>query len=832
MKTAAALAAFALLLVLLTWMGWRSFNGKAEQFDRAFGELDRFATVEAALQRDVLSARAGVLRNYDPLVRHIAELEASTARLRDITARDPATDAVIDGLDRALSQQESLVEQFKTNNALLQNSVSYFVKFTSRVDPALDEGGFAETVRSLVAAVLRLTLDTSDASTRQVQARLDDLARTQAPNDPMLVSALLAHGRLLQGLLPATDRLLRQLLATATRPELDQLHGALMTRELASRAVGRQSRFALYVVSLLLVGLLAYVGFKLRERAETLRRRAGFERAIANSSIRFVGAREQDLDDAIVRALGEMAACIGAERAYFLASSTSMSNHSWCASGVSFPPGWPDAALGLVDRFGRTVPNGLMAYVPHASRVRAGEDRETLGAAGLRSWACIASDYDGGGRTLLGFDAVTAPSRIGVGGELGLLQMGLSAIATALNQRTLKQERGRLEARLQQARRLETIGAFASGITHNLNNILAAILGYAEMGGEREADRTNYPAILQQIRGAGQRAREVVDQILIFARRREPQLQTASVRRLVEESVSLLRASLPETVELVVSNLDNALVLGEPAQLQQVILNLGNNAAQAMSNAGLIELDTELRSLPRSQSLSHGMLSPGSYICITVVDHGSGIDPAMQERIFEPFFTTRWNGSGLGLATTREIVTEHGGAMHVRSNLGLGSRFEVWLPLAAESAPAPERPAIGMPVGNGETVLLVEQDIERLLRDEEILAALGFEPVGYLQAAEAEAAFLAQPERFDVVLIGHLDTSASALRLSATLRNAVPSLPILLAAASAGRFGADKLADAGISDVVRWPIAASEIVNSIRDCLGRSRGRVLVSSSD
>jgi signal transduction histidine kinase len=433
-----------------------------------------------------------------------------------------------------------------------------------------------------------------------------------------------------------------------------------------------------------------------------------------------------------------------------------------------------------------------------------------------------------GGRLLLGFDAVTPNGRIGgLGGEFGLLQMGLNAIATALEHRALEQERTRLEARLQQARRLETIGVFASGITHNLNNMLGAILGYAEMAGEQDADGRHYPNVLEQIRAAGQRARELVEQILTFARRRDPQLRMASLRSLVAESVSLLRASLPEAVELVVSNTADAVLLGEPAQLQQVILNLANNAAQAMSNTGLVELHTEVHSLAEARSLSHGVLAPGSYVCIVVSDHGRGIDPAMQERIFEPFFTTRWNGSGLGLATIREIVAEHKGAVHVVSTVGLGSRFEVWLPSAATTAPALDEELQATRIGRGETVLLVDHDLERLLRDEEILAALGFEPVGYRRAADAEAAFRAHPERFDLVVIGHLGATATALRLAATLRDTAPFVPLLLATPSADSIGANTLAGAGISDVVRWPIAAAEIGASLRDCLDRASRRPL-----
>ncbi|HYZ64337.1 MAG TPA: DAHL domain-containing protein, partial [Acetobacteraceae bacterium] len=161
--------------MLLAWTSLRAFNGGAEQFSPMFAELGRLEMVEATLQRDLLSARAGILRNYDPLVRETRELRASVAHLREIVAPNSTAAAVTERLDVALSRQEALVEQFKTDNALLQNSLSYFARFAARIDPAVSGDLFAQSVSSVVAAVLRLTLDTSAASARNVHDRLTEL---------------------------------------------------------------------------------------------------------------------------------------------------------------------------------------------------------------------------------------------------------------------------------------------------------------------------------------------------------------------------------------------------------------------------------------------------------------------------------------------------------------------------------------------------------------------------------------------------------------------------------------------------------------------------------
>jgi CheY-like chemotaxis protein len=206
---------------------------------------------------------------------------------------------------------------------------------------------------------------------------------------------------------------------------------------------------------------------------------------------------------------------------------------------------------------------------------------------------------------------------------------------------------------------------------------------------------------------------------------------------------------------------------------------------------------------------------------VVVSDTGSGIDEAALGRIFEPFFTTRATGNELGLATTRDIVREHGGAMNVRSAAGVGSLFEVWLPRVGAAGVTHANHIATLPFGHGGTVLIVEGDPGRLLRDEEILAAVGYEPVGLTRAADAQTMCRESPERFDALVVGHLAPMTASLDLAAALHEISPGLPILLATASVADFGANALVVAGISDVVSWPIIATEIATALRDCLRR-----------
>jgi signal transduction histidine kinase len=811
MRFIPTVAAVPILILLLTWLSVRAFDPDAERFDFALREVSRFARLEADLQRDVLSARAGVLRNYDPLVRDTDALNDSIDRLQRIPALNRATKSAIDDLAITVTRQEDFVEQFKSDNALLQNSLAYLASFSSDVF-----GAFAPPVSALAAAMLHLTLDTSPASQRAVQDRLDDLARrtTSSGDENVSIGPLLAHGRLLLDLLPATDAVLAALRANPLAQDQETLRVSLRAQQALSRATARRFRLFLYGASLLLLGLLVHVGFQLHARSRTLLRRAAFELALANVSMRIANAHGRDLDAVISRALADMAQCVGAERAYFLRSESSARNYTWCGRDAAFALGWPDQALALADRVGASM-HGIV-HVPDVRRLPSGRDRDALGAAGVRGWTCIVRHKVEGKRILLGFDAVRHPLRIPFGGELGLLPMALDTILNALSRQFFEQERERLQLRLQQARRLETVGTLASGIAHNFNNIVGAILGYTEM-----ADKPHAPSgVLDAIRNAGERARELVDQILSFARPRDLQRSPISLQVLVAEAASLLRASLPSTVELAVHEPPNELVvLGVPAQLQQVILNLCNNAAQAMEHVGRIDLEIDTHELMAARVFSRGSLPPGRYACIAVSDTGRGIDKADLERIFEPFFTTRVTGSGLGLATTRDIVLEHAGAMNVSSTVGAGSRFEVWLPRSAEPASRSGHSTDAVALGRGESVLIVGDDAERLLRDEEIVAALGYEPVGFASGADAEAVCRKSPDRFDAMVIGHLGSTTKALDLATRLHEIAPSLPILLATASVDNFDANSLVVAGIADVVAWPITSAELAAALQVCL-------------
>jgi signal transduction histidine kinase len=670
--------------------------------------------------------------------------------------------------------------------------------------------------------MLSFMLDTSSAAANDVQDRLDDLAKQQVPSaDSDSVGTLLAHGRLLHELLPRTNGIIQTLFALPSRSEEESLRSVIVSRHNDAREVARGFRILLYVTSLLLVAVLVHLGMRLRSRAQLLQRRAAFEHVIAGISTRFINSHPYEIDAHVEQALLQLAQHVGAAWAVYMTSETGARMHAWCQEAVTFPPGWLEEISAQAARM-TTTPEEIIHFPADTLRLVATE-RNGLGAAAC-SWICVVRTSGTGQQSLLGF-GLPQPIPPKQSNELGLLHMALDAISNAIARTTLERERAQLEARLHQARRMEIVGSFASGIAHNFNNIVGAILGYTEIAegqftGNSQAARNSVLTTLGEIRKAGERARDLVDQILTFGRRRDGLRRPVNMQTLVTEVTSLLHASLPESIELVVGEVpEAATVLGVPAQLQQLIINLSNNAAQAMEGDGRVEIDLQMREVLGPQSLTHGEVEQGRYVCIGVTDTGSGMDEAVLERLFEPFFTTRAAGNGLGLATVHEIVRELGGVMDVQTAPGLGSRFEAWLPRFDAYNTAPIEDAPVYPFGHGETLLVVGDEAAPVAGDEEVLAALGYEPVGFARVGDAIAVYRATPERFDGVVLGHFTSVTTALDLAATLHEATPELPILLTTTSIHQIDIGPLAAAGISEVVQRPINSTEIAHALKRCL-------------
>ena len=391
--------------------------------------------------------------------------------------------------------------------------------------------------------MLQLTMDTSASSAQELKDRLDELARQAAgrPDAAAFVDTLLAHGRLLHDVLPSVDDTLKALRALPRKQQQDALRTLIMARQTASRNAAREYRKLLYATSLLLVAFLVYLGLQLKRRARALQRRAAFEHVIARISMRFINAPREKIGDEIDYAVASMAACVGSDRAYFVLSSPDASQrlHLWCAPGTPpAPDGWPAHAIELAARLGPSC-DGVV-HVPRVNRLAIGETRNTLTELGLGGWAFVVTAGSDGTVAALGFDAIDRASDITAPGELSLLRMALDTIVHAVTRHAMEHERERLESRLRHARRMERIGTFTSGIAHNFNNLLGGILGHSELMEERLGADARLTRNVAAIRRGAERARDLIDQILAFGRRRDVRPRTLNALALINEAGALL----------------------------------------------------------------------------------------------------------------------------------------------------------------------------------------------------------------------------------------------------------------------------------------------------
>jgi PAS domain S-box-containing protein len=374
--------------------------------------------------------------------------------------------------------------------------------------------------------------------------------------------------------------------------------------------------------------------------------------------------------------------------------------------------------------------------------------------------------------------------------------------------------RRQLESQLRQSQKLEALGTFAGGIAHDFNNILGAILGYGERALYAIAEGAPERRYIEQVMNAGNRARALVERILTFSRSGITTRVPVHLQPVVIETIELLKVRLPETIQLEL-RLDarDAFVAGDPAHMHQVVMNLCSNAVHAMPDGGKLCVELALQHLDTPRSLSHGAIGSGEFVRLTVHDTGVGIPPDLLERIFNPFFTTRkaGEGTGLGLSLVEGIVREYSGAVDVHSVVGRGTHFEVYLPVIDAVAVSDDQREAAPPHGDGQTVLLVDDEETLIALGEEVLAELGYEPIGFVSSEAAWQAFSANPQRFDAVLTDQTMPGITGLELATRIRAARPDVPVILASGySSATLERDAKA-AGIADVLRKPLRQADL---------------------
>ena len=385
-----------------------------------------------------------------------------------------------------------------------------------------------------------------------------------------------------------------------------------------------------------------------------------------------------------------------------------------------------------------------------------------------------------------------------------------------------EEERKKLQAQLQQSQKMEAIGTLAGGIAHDFNNILGAILGYTEMAREDCISGSVKSGDLDQVILAVRRARDLVKQILAFSRKTETRKIPLQPAVIVKESIKLLRSSIPTTIDIR-QDIDSVtdLILADPTQIHQIILNLSTNAYHAMEETGgtlLISLKN-LRNGHRDP-LSGAHFKPEHFVQLSIRDTGAGIAPEIMERIFDPYFTTKetGKGTGMGLAIVHGIVKSCGGSISCKSEIGAGTVFELNFPALSEQiAPAAEEVQI-IPVGT-ERILLVDDEETLVRMGKTLLERLGYTVTALTSSIKALTAFKNQPDSFDLVITDQTMPGMTGIDLAREILRMKPDLPIILCTGYSSQVSEATATAHGIRGFSLKPLAMKNIAVLIRKML-------------
>ncbi len=385
-------------------------------------------------------------------------------------------------------------------------------------------------------------------------------------------------------------------------------------------------------------------------------------------------------------------------------------------------------------------------------------------------------------------------------------------------------ENAELQARLNQAQKMEAIGVLAGGIAHDFNNILGVILGYADMAREDAAPDSPYAKDLDRVLTSAHRAKELVRQILAFSRQTTIEPMAIKIQPMVKEALKMLRASIPTTITIK-ENIrpDCGVVMADPTHVHQIVMNLCTNAFHAMEKSGGVLSVAVKTTCVETADASPGPLPPpGEYVELTVSDTGSGIGPDILGKIFDPYFTTKevGRGTGMGLSIAHGIINSYGGAITVESAVGRGTTFHVYFPMVREEAmvSAAEEET---PRGRGR-ILFIDDEVLLAEMGEDLLKRLGYTVSAYSRGSEALAAFMEDPAQFDLVVTDQTMPGMTGTELAGRLLAIRPELPIILCTGYSHVINEDSAKAIGIREYALKPLTKASIGQLIRKHLAGS----------
>ncbi|HOK09821.1 MAG TPA: response regulator [Candidatus Hydrogenedens sp.] len=401
----------------------------------------------------------------------------------------------------------------------------------------------------------------------------------------------------------------------------------------------------------------------------------------------------------------------------------------------------------------------------------------------------------------------------------------LGSIKDITAQKQEEEERRRAEQQIQHSQRLESLGVLAGGIAHDFNNLLAVIIGLTDMALNEVPKKTPLHDDLKEVLQAAHRAKDLVKQILTFSRQTGEERSPLYLHVIAREALKLLRATTPPSIEII-DNIDvhSGAIMGNPAQIHQVVMNYCTNAIQAMPKGGKLEVDIRDVVLDNSASSIHPKLKPGTYVKLTVRDNGHGMEPQILERIFDPFFTTKkpGEGTGMGLAVVHGIVSAHGGAIIVESKPGMGSTFYTYFP-RIDHPIVSEQKSDEEPLEGHERILFVDDEESVCKLGKRVLTQWGYEVEACQNPLSALAIFTQAPDRFDLVVTDQAMPKMSGEVLARWVKELRPEIPVILFTGFSGELSPDELKRLGIDEIVMKPIVARDLAQRIRKVLDQQK---------
>ena len=389
-----------------------------------------------------------------------------------------------------------------------------------------------------------------------------------------------------------------------------------------------------------------------------------------------------------------------------------------------------------------------------------------------------------------------------------------------------EEEREKMTVRLQQAQKMEALGALAGGIAHDFNNILSAIMGFTDLARQETQRGTELHDDLSEVLTAGNRARELVQQILTIGRNDAKEIKPIQVGPLIKEALKMLRSTIPSSIQVREDIIDEPLIVqADPTKLHQVIINLATNAKQAMNDgSGVLKVGFDKVSFDSDVKKQYPDMRPGEYARITVSDTGSGISEKDLDKIFEPYFTTKkkGEGTGLGLSVVHGIVKSHQGHITVYSEPGKGTTFQVYLPLVRRvSADSPEPAAKPLPTGT-EHILVIDDEPPIVKMQQKAMEYLGYKVTTRTSSLDALEAFRASPDTFDLVVTDMTMPGMTGDDLAREIKEIRFDIPVILCSGFSKKID-DHGKNLDIDGFLMKPVDKRIMANAIRTALDKAK---------